>query len=195
MRALIAVVILAAAIAGVITLLTEWSFNEILQWIILWIRNEDNRLLLTAITAVLGILGWGWSVILWVGKRDATAQLEELQRKLDRLPDMMTRMVTPYFHALIIPLMTKLSPEEQRDVFAKLQEATKAIEDHDQLVVGRVVIREKRSPFGLEEARIDLEQAWNPFKAEGKQLLLQNSINLIVRDAVNRSLTQVGIAT
>jgi hypothetical protein len=187
MRALIAVVILAAAIAGVITLLTEWSFNEILQWIILWIRNEDNRLLLTAITAVLGILGWGWSVILWVGKRDATAQLEELQRKLDRLP-MMTRMVTPYFHALIIPLMTKLSPEEQRDVFAKLQEATKAIEDHDQLVVGRVVIREKRSPFGLEEAR-------NPFKAEGKQLLLQKSINLIVRDGVNRSLTQVGIAT
>src|SRR5262245_46227512 len=124
MRTLLAVVILAAAIAGVITLLTEWSFNEILQWI----SNENSRHLLTATTTVLGILGWGWGAILWLRGRDAATQLEvlqqklvglherhvTLQQKLDDLPDMMARVFTPYFQALARPLSAKLSPEEQR---------------------------------------------------------------------------------
>src|SRR5215467_4127691 len=32
------------------------------------------------------------------------------------------RVFTPYFHALTRPLRSKLSPEEQRDVFAKIQD-------------------------------------------------------------------------
>ncbi len=214
------------AIAAAITLLTEWSFIEIVQWI----SNENSRHLLTATTTILGILGWGWGAMLWLRGRDAVSQLEVLQekhvmlqQKLDELPDMMTRVFTPYFNVLMRSVRSKLSPKEQHDVFAKLQ-LTRVQDGIEGVRQTRASIQSPfASPFGLEEGRnpyraakrplgsIRSDEAFDDFprvdslareaarpakhEPEEKTPLFEDQIRQIVKEGIDRSLKGVGIAS
>src|SRR5262249_17239264 len=103
MRSAVAIVILAAIIAGAITLLFEWRgdpvshINQIIERVLLLIRDENNRNPLTAITTIAGIIGWSWAVISWLRKRDTATQLELLQIKhsvLQKKLDFVTKQLT-----------------------------------------------------------------------------------------------------
>jgi hypothetical protein len=166
MRKVVASVILAAIIAGAITLLMAWKedpvahINQIIEWVLLWIRDENNRNLLTAITTIAGIIGWSWAVISWLWGRDTATRLELLHlensglhrrlefvtKQLIQLPDILIRGLRDHdLRRLAIDTRTlhigpyrlearvlgTFSPEEQDNVFATIKHAIRLQERGD----------------------------------------------------------------
>jgi hypothetical protein len=137
MRRVVAIVILAAIIVGATALFFEWRedpvsrANAALQWTLLWIREENNRHLLTAMTAIAGIVGWSWGLLLWLRGRDAATQLELLLKRnfvLERKLEFVTKQLQELPRILADEwrrLFERAPREEQDDMAAKLQHAVR----------------------------------------------------------------------
>jgi hypothetical protein len=212
MRKLAALVILAAAIAGAITLMSAEGFNDFVQWITLWTSTEIGRHVLTATITITGILGWAWGFRLWRRRLDAARQIQVLQEKLVTLPNMMTRVFVPYFNFLMRSSISKLPAKDQQGVVTRLQGAIEVDGRTQALVPSQFAppmrFEESRLPFGAPKQTPHSDEAFRDLLATDlprheatslvklapeEEALFEDQIGQIVRHGIDRSLRGIGI--
>jgi hypothetical protein len=221
MRSRIALVILAAVVAGGITVLSVTPFNDVVESTVLWTRSENGRNLLTVMIAITGMIGWGWAFRLWQRRRDTARQIKVLEEKLltlqqrhvtlrqrlEDLPNMMSRVFVPCFRFLMRSLIGKLPARDQQGIVGSLQGAMEGDRGAPSLVPSQFAPPMRfqgRLPFGVpkqgalnESASItdlpEQESASTVKLSAEEQALFDDQIGQIIRQGIDRSLRGIGL--